>query len=443
MRFRVAAATVLLASFLAPALWAQGLAPVAPESVGLSTERLTRLEQVIQGYVDRGQVSGVVTLIARRGGQAHLRAYGMADEDDGRSMETDAIFRIASMTKPISSVAVMMLYEEGHFRLNDPVGLYLPELRSLDVLHITDTVNGVFDRVPSERPVTIRHLLTHTSGITYRFLGSPAFAPSPAQNLLSGLYADAGIGDGLAEHAGTIEDLVTRLGRLPLMHQPGAAFTYGLNVDVLGRLVEVVSGMSYDEFLRERIFEPLGMEDTYFYLPSDKAGRLASLYAPSPNGVTELEGTVADRYLTYSATYSAGEQRTYFPGGAGLASTTRDYSRFLQMILNGGELDGVRILSPVTVEFMTSDHIGEIPSGLVAPGSGGFGLGFAVMESPNVVGDLLGSEGAIYWSGFFGTGFWIDPLEELLGVLMIQSFPNATDIQDKFRIMTYQSIVER
>ena len=443
MRFRVSIATVLLATFLAPALWAQGLAPVAPESVGLSTERLTRLEQVIQGYVDRGQVSGAVSLIARRGGQAHLRAYGMADEADGRSMETDAIFRIASMTKPISSVAVMMLYEEGHFRLNDPVGLYLPELGSLEVLHITDTANGVFERVASERPVTIRHLLTHTSGITYRFLGSPAFAPSPAQSLLSGLYADAGIADGLAEHNGTIEDLVTRLGRLPLMHQPGAAFSYGLNVDVLGRLVEVVSGMSYDEFLRTRIFEPLGMEDTYFYVPSEKAGRLASLYAPSPSGVTEEEGTVADRYLTYSATYSAGEQRTYFPGGAGLASTTRDYSRFLQMILNGGELDRVRLLGPVTVQLMLSDHIGEVPSGLVAPGSGGFGLGFAVMDSPNVVGDLLGSEGGAYWSGFFGTGFWVDPREDLLGVLMIQMFPNATDIQDKFRIMTYQSIVER
>ena len=358
-------------------------------------------------------------------------------------MQTDAIFRIASMTKPISSVAVMMLYEEGRFRLNDPVGMYLPELASLEVLHITDTVARVFERVASERPVTIRHLLTHTSGITYRFLGSPAFAPSPAQSLLSGLYADAGIGDGLAEHNGTIEGLVTRLGRLPLLHQPGAAFTYGLNVDVLGRLVEVVSGMSYDEFLRIRIFEPHEMEDTYFYVPSDKEGRLASLYAPSPGGLAELEGTVADRYLTYSATYSAGEQRTYFPGGAGLASTTRDYSRFLQMILNGGELDGVRILSPVTVELMLSDHIGELPSGVVAPGSGGFGLGFAVMESPSLVGDLLGSEGAVYWSGFFGTGFWVDPREELLGVLMIQMFPNGTDIQDKFRIMAYQSIVER
>ena len=443
MRVRGSITAVLLATVLAPALWAQGLPPVTPASAGLASERLTRLERVIQGYVDRGQVAGAVTLIARRGGEAHLRAYGMADVNGGRAMQTDAIFRIASMTKPISSVAVMMLYEEGHFRLNDPVSMYLPELGSLDVLHVTDTLTGAYAFVASEAPVTIRHLLTHTSGISYRFLGSPAFAPSHEQRVLSGLYADAGIEDGLAEHPGTIEDLVTRLGRLPLMHQPGAAFSYGLNVDVLGRLVEVISGMSYDEFLETRIFEPLGMEDTYFYLPSDKAERLASLYSPSPNGVMEVEGTVGDRYLTYSATYTTGEQRTYFPGGAGLASTARDYSRFLQMMLNGGELDGVRILSPVTVELMTSDHIGELPSGTVAPGSGGFGLGFAVVASPSSAGDLLGSEGAYRWGGFFNTLFWVDPREELIGVLMTQVFPNATDIQDKFRIMAYQSIVER
>ena len=443
MCFRTLTGTLLLATVLAPALWAQGLPSVAPEAVGLSPDRLTRLEQVIQGYVDRHQVSGAVTLIARRGSEAHLRAYGMADEADGRPMQTDAIFRIASMTKPISSVAVMMLYEEGRFRLNDPVSMYLPQLASLDVLHVTDTLTGAYDVVPSEASVTIRHLLTHTSGIGYRFLGSPTFAPSHEQRVLSGLYADAGIGDGLAEHAGTIEGLVTRLGQLPLMHQPGAAFTYGLNVDVLGRLVEVVSGMAYDEFLQSRIFEPLGMKDTYFYLPREKAGRLASLYSPSSNGMMEVEGTVGDRYLTYSATYSTGEQRTYFPGGAGLASTARDYSRFLQMMLNGGELDGARLLSPITVELMTTDHIGNLPSGRVPPGSDGFGLGFAVMASPSSTGDLLGSEGAYRWGGFFNTLFWVDPREELIGVLMTQVFPNTTDIQDKFRIMTYQSIVER
>ena len=443
MRFRVPLIAAFLTAVLAPALWAQGLATVSPEDVGLSTERLARLERVIQEYVDRGQIAGAVTLVARRGGEAHLRAYGMADQADATPMDTDAIFRIASMTKPITSVAVMMLYEEGLFRLNDPVGLYLPELSSLDVLELADTASEVYSRVPTERPVTIRHLLTHTSGITYRFLGSPLFAPSDGQRVLSGLYRDAGIADGLAEYAGTLEDLVTRLGDQPLMHQPGAAFSYGLSVDVLGRLVEVLSGTSFDAFLRTHIFEPLGMEDTYFYLPPDKAGRLASLYTPTANGgLSEVEGTVGDEYLTYSATYSEGDPRTYFPGGAGLSSTARDYSRLLQMLLNGGELDDVRLLSPVTVELMTSDHIGELPSGRVQPGSGGFGLGFAISAPPSEVGEL-GSGGAYRWLGIFNTTFWVDPAEELIGVLMTQLFPNPTDIQDKFRIMTYQSIVER
>ena len=278
-------------------------------------------------------------------------------------MEVDAIFRIASMTKPITSVAVMMLYEEGHFRLNDPIGSYLPELRSLSVLEVTDPATDAYEVVPSERAVTIRHLLTHTSGITYRFLGYPMFAPSTSQRILSGMYADAGIGDGLVEHQGTIEGLVTKLGGLPLLNQPGEAFTYGLGDDVLGRLIEVVSGQTFDEFLRTRIFEPLEMVDTGFYVPSSKAGRLASVYSASAaGGLNELEGATGDDYLQYSATYSTREGRTYFPGGAGLTSTVQDYARFAQMLLNGGELDGRRLLGPLTVDLMTSDHIGEVPA---------------------------------------------------------------------------------
>ena len=444
MRLRVAVLSASFVVLLTSTLWAQGLPTVAPEDVGLSSDRLTRLEHVMQAYVDRGQISGAVTLVARRGGEAHIQAYGAADMGDSRPMEVDAIFRIASMTKPITSLAVMMLYEEGRFRLNDPVGMYLPELASLDVLEVTDSENGTFSRVPSQRPVTIRHLLTHTSGITYRFLGAAAFGPLYEQRLLSGLYGEAGIVDGLSEHTGTIEDLVTKLGSLPLLHQPGAAFSYGLNIDVLGRLVEVLSGLSFDEFLRTRIFEPLGIEDTYFYLPSAKSGRLAALYSPSPTGgIVEVEGTVDDGYLTFSATYSAGDRRTNFPGGAGLSSTARDYSRFLQMMLNGGELDGARLLSPTTVRLMTSNHIGELASsGPVPPGLGGFGLGFAIDGAPTAEGEL-GSEGVYGWGGIFNTLFWVDPEQHLIGIMMTQLLPNTTDIQDKFRIMTYQTIVER
>ncbi len=442
MRIRTLIAVLLVGPVVATTGWAQGLPPIAPSDVGLSEERLGRLEEVVQSYVDDDAIAGAVTLIARKGGQAHVRAYGMADRDSGTPMRPEAIFRIASMTKPVTSVAVMMLYEEGRFKLNDPVGQHLPALASLDVLTPSDDGDGAYRRVPARRPVTIRHLLTHTSGIGYRFLGD--LGASSTQRVLSELYRDAGVADGLAEHDGTIEGLVTALGQLPLLHEPGAAFTYGLSNDVLGRLVEVLSGTTFDKFLRTRLLEPLGMNDTYFYIPDAKADRLASLYTPNAaRGLDEIEGTVEGRHLIYSATYSTGEHRNYFAGGAGLSSTVHDYARFLQMLLNGGELDGVRILSPITVDLMTTDHIGDIPTGsVVQPGSGGFGLGFAIRGKPGADGEL-GSEGAYYWSGFFNTTFWVDPKEELLGILMTQIFPSGSDIQERFRIMAYQAIVER
>ena len=442
MRIRTVIAVLLVGLVVAATGWAQGLPTVAPSDVGLSEARLGRLEEVVQGYVDDEAVAGAVTLIARKGGQAHVRAYGMANRASGRPMRPDTIFRIASMTKPVTSVAVMMLYEEGRFKLNDPVGQYLPALASLSVLTPSDGGGEPYSREPARRPVTIRHLLTHTSGIGYRFLGD--LGASPAQRALSELYRDAGVADGLAEHDGTIEGLVTALGHLPLLHEPGAAFSYGLSDDVLGRLVEVLSGVTFDEFLRTRLFEPLGMHDTYFYLPAGKADRLASLYAPNASGgLDEVEGTVEGAHLIYSATYSTGAHRTNFSGGAGLSSTVYDYARFLQMLLNGGALNGVRILSPVTVDLMTTDHIGDVPAGsVVQPGSAGFGLGFAIRGRPGADGEI-GSEGAYYWSGFFNTTFWVDPTEELIGILMTQIFPSASDIQERFRIMAYQAIVER
>ncbi|MEX2582272.1 MAG: serine hydrolase domain-containing protein [Gemmatimonadota bacterium] len=419
----------------------QALPSIEPSRVGMSGERLDRLEQVIGEYVENEALPGAVSLVARRGGVAHLEAYGYADREAGERMEADAIFRLASMTKPVTSVAVMMLYEEGKFRLNDPVSRYLPELGDLEVLEITDTLTGASRLVPA-RPITIRHLLTHSSGITYRFLAE--MNPSYRQRHFSEMYRDVGIADGLSEHPATLQDLVESLGQVPLMHQPGAAFSYGLSVDVLGRLVEVLSGMSFDEFLRTRLFEPLGMEDTYFYLPEDKASRLVALYSPSPGGgLVEEEGRVDLTHLSYSATYPIGDQRTYFPGGAGLSSTARDYARFLQMLLNGGELDGARILSPLTIEVMTSDHLGSTPTGMVGPGSGGFGLGFAVTGPPNRGGELT-SEGSYYWSGFFNTSFWVDPQQELFGILLTNVYPGRGigDLSEKFRIMTYQAVVE-
>ena len=434
-------AAVLAGPVLVTTVWAQGLPTAAASEVGLSDARLGRVAEVVQSYVDDEAIAGAVTLIARKGRQAHVRAYGMADREEGTPMTPEAIFRIASMTKPVTSVAVMMLYEEGRFKLNDPVGLYLPALASLEVLTLGDNGDDAVSRGPARQPVTIRHLLTHTSGIGYRFLGD--LDASAKQRVLSELYREAGIASGLAEHNGTIEELVTALGQLPLMHEPGAAFTYGLSDDVLGRLIEVLSGTTFDEFLRTRLFEPLGMADTFFYIPDAKAHRLASLYTPTATGgLNEVEGTVEGDHLIYSATYSTGEHRSYFAGGAGLSSTVQDYARFLQMLLNGGELDGVRILSPITVDLMTRDHIGDVPAGsVVQPGSAGFGLGFAIRGNPGADGEI-GSEGAYYWSGFFNTTFWVDPKEQLLGILMTQIFPSASDIQERFRIMAYQSIVE-
>ena len=439
MHFRTRVAVLLVGPIFATTALAQGLATVAPADVGLSDERLGRLEEVIQGYVDDQTIAGAVTLIARRGGQAHVRGYGMADRASGASMQPDTIFRIASMTKPITSVAVMMLYEDARFALDDPVGQYLPALASLDVLTPSAGGGAPYGRGPAQHPMTIRHLLTHTSGVGYRFLGD--LGASATQDALSELYRDAGIADGLAEHDGTIEGLVTAFGTLPLLHEPGAAFSYGLSTDILGRLVEVLSGVTFDEFLRTRLFEPLGMRDTFFYVPAAKADRLASLYTSNASGgLDEVEGTVDGRHLIYSATYSTGEHRTNFSGGAGLSSTALDYARFLQMLLNGGELDGVRIVSRDTVDLMTRDHIDGVPaSSVVQPGSAGFGLGFAIRGRP-ADGDL-GSEGEYYWSGFFNTTFWVDPTEELLGILMTQIFPSTSDIQARFRTLTYEAIV--
>jgi CubicO group peptidase (beta-lactamase class C family) len=442
MRTNTLTTTLLIVLLTAATTVAQGLPAVSPADVGLSAERLDRLEAVVQRYVDEDDIAGAVTLIARQGGQAHVRAYGLADRDDETPMQTDTIFRIASMTKPVTSIAVMMLYEEGHFKLNDPVRQYLPELAVLDVLTPASGTEESFKRVAAQRPITIRHLLTHTSGIGYRFLGD--MAPGAKQGALSELYREAGVTDGLTEYDGTVQTLVTALGQVPLMHEPGELFTYGLSTDVLGRLVEVVSGQTFDEFLRTRLFEPLGMDDTFFYVPDDKAHRLASVYGPNASGgLDELEGTAEGAHLVYSSTYSTGRYRTHFSGGGGLSSTIHDYARFLQMMLNGGQLDGVRILSPVSVDLMTADHLGGVSNGtIVSAGSAGFGLGVAVRGKPGVDGEL-GSEGAYYWGGFFGTIFWVDPREELIGILMTQVFPSTADFQERFRLMAYQAITDR
>jgi CubicO group peptidase (beta-lactamase class C family) len=398
----------------------------APETVGLSAERLARIRPVIQQAVDQGKIAGAVTLVLRNGRVAHLEAVGQMDE--GKPMRADALFRIASMSKAVTSVAVMMLYEEGRFLLDDPIGKYIPEFKGAQVAVPSSEKQSV-DLVPATKSITIRHLLTHTSGITYRFIGANPWAK---------LYQEAGINDGLAQTDLTLADNIKRLAKLPLMHQPGERFSYGLSTDVLGYLVEVVSGMTLDEFFRRRIFEPLRMTDTGFYPIESKLDRLAAVYNQLPDGhVKRLDDEVVDRgYLVYSASYPYKGAKRYYSGGAGLVSSINDYGRFLQMLLNGGELDGARILGRKTVELMTANHVGDLF------GAQGFGLGFSIVRDLGK-GNEPGSVGQYGWGGFFYTNFFVDPKEKMIGLFMSQLYPaNEVKLHERFRALAYQAIVD-
>ena len=419
-------------ALLASTSYAQGLPEGDPQALGFSTARLHRVENIVAGAVAREEIAGAVALIARRGEIAYLQTFGMADIDDQEPMEVDTIFRIASMTKPVTSLAVMMLYEEGHFLLSDPVSDYIPELKNLRVL---TTGSDNVETVAAESEITIRQLLTHTSGISYRFISS-----GDKRETIARLYAEAGVSDGLSETEGRIADLSRQLGELPLLFEPGEQFAYGLSIDVLGHLVEVVSGMTLTEYFDSQIFEPLAMVDTHFYLDDNKVGRLASVYTSTEDGgMRELGNeTVVNDYLVYSATYPYSGPGSYYSGGAGLVSTISDYVRLLQMFLNGGELDGIRLLSPTTVAMMTRNNIGDLD---VGPGTK-FGLGFAVLEDPGLAGNP-GSVGTYFWGGFFNTQFFVDPEEELIGVIMTQRFPaDRGNVRQKFVNGAYQALVD-
>ncbi len=270
--------------------------------------------------------------------------------------------------------------------------------------------------------------------------GSPG-AYDPLEKQVVNLYQEANISDGFVDHSGTIEDLVTSLWKVPLVHHPGEVFSYGLSADVLGRLVEVLSGQTFDAYLRDHIFEPLGMADTYFCLPPEKASRLVSLYKSGENGLIEAEGDFQDGAFFYSSTFPLSKPCTYFSGGGGLVSTAEDYAIFLQMLLNGGKLNGHQLLSPTTVHLMTIDHLDEIPFGVLYPGSGGFGLGFGLHGSQEESGEIY-SEGSYYWLGLFNTKFWVDPEQELIGIMLNQMNPFTRDLETRFEALTYQAIVE-
>jgi len=402
---------------------AQDLPTAKPEAVGLSSERLERIGTAVQRSIDDKRIAGAVTLVVRHGHLAWYKAQGMMDREAGKPMRPDAMFRICSMTKPITSVAVMILYEEGKFLLDDPVSKYLPEFKNPKVL--VKPASGEPYTIPATKEITIRDLLRHTSGITYNW-----------NDDLGPMYEKAGVASGLLAYDGTIGDSVKHLGGLPLLFNPGDRFEYSLGVDVLGRLVEVVSGMPLDEFFRSRIFEPLGMKDTYFFPPENKLDRLATAYTYYPEkGLNRFPDTpIREGTFVYSADYPSRGPKKLFSGGAGLVSTATDYARLCQMMLDGGKAGNTRLLSRKSVELMTSDSLGKI-----SPDQG-FGLGFGI-EGVKAPLSELGSPGAYNWGGFFYTSFSIDPKEQMIVIFMAQLHPEGgLTLNEQVHTLAYQAI---
>jgi CubicO group peptidase (beta-lactamase class C family) len=394
-----------------------------PEGEGFIPERLERVDRAVQQSISNGEIAGAVALVVRGGEIVYHKPFGHADLASRTPMRTDAIFRIASMTKAVTTVAVMMLYEEGRFLLDDPVTEFIPAFAEPQVI-VTDGDGRITGARPAQREIRIIDLLTHTSGIGYPFI------PSALQQS----YRDAGVIDGLTVANRTLGENIEKLAGLPLLFDPGSDFAYGLSTDVLGYLVEIVSGQPLDRFFADRIFGPLGMHDTYFYLPESKAGRLVTLYAHvEGRGLVESRGDEADLKMD-SPNYPVVGARRYFCAGAGLTSTALDYARFLQMLRNGGELDGARLLSRKSVELMRAPRIDwdgdERPD---------FALGFRV-DGDLGNSDGLGSQGTYSWGGAFNTSYWIDPAEDLIGVFMSQARPVESDITETFRIMVYQAL---
>jgi len=411
-------AVFLLISFSCSTEEGSRLRVSTPESVRVSPERLNRIDSMLINAIEEDRIAGTVGLIARDGRIIYNRAFGVSDLENGIPMQTDAIFRIASQTKAIASVGLMMLFEEGKFLLDDPVSLYIPEFTNPRVIEKYNPADTTFTTVPAKREITIRDLFTHTSGIEYAVIGSP---------MMKAVYSKAGIMGGFGNDRITIGDDIRILGKQPLVHHPGERFTYGLNVDVIGYLIEVLSGQKLDEFLKSRIFDPLGMTDTWFYLPEDKHQRLVRVNTEDENRkVTGMAQDIVNYPLL---------KGTYFSGGAGLSSTTKDYATFLQMLLNKGEYDGKRLLSSRTVELMTSNQIGDLNVG-----KDKFGLGFEITTEDGQT--VLGiSEGSFAWGGYYGTTYWADPSEGLVCLLFMQQFPlSHGEIQNKFKAMVYQAL---
>ena len=429
--------------FIAPVFGKDLLQTVEPEIVGLSSQRLKHIDRLMTNFVDEKKIGGSIVLIARKGKLAYFRVFGRADIDT--PMQKNTIFRIASMTKPITCVAVMQLYEQGRILLSDPVAKYIPEFARPKVLMMLPEGAGPpYKLIPAKREITIRHLLTNTSGISYRFLAT--WLPDPRHKQLARFYEDAGIFDGVSEIEGTIGEMARKLGRLPLYDHPGEVFEYGLSTDVLGRVVEIVSGMTLDDYFHQYIFEPLKMNDTYFYLPEDKRSRLSALWITDWKGHLQkmTDDPKIDGTFVHSPSYPYKGPQTFYSGGAGLVSTAYDYFRFCQMLLNNGEFDGVRLLSPKTVELMTAtNHINELEATFIHSKGWKFGLGFAIEMDRGQDVDS-GSVGAYEWAGIYSTRFSIDPREEKITIMLTQTHPfnYHIDVWDRLTTLSSSAVID-
>jgi CubicO group peptidase (beta-lactamase class C family) len=397
----------------------------APESVGVSSERLARIDEMLAGTVQKGDLPGIISMIVRNGKIVHWKAYGMADNQAGRALKRDDIFRIASQTKAITATAVMMLWEQGKFQLDDPISKYIPEFQHPTVLKTFNPADSSYTTEPAKSEITIRQLLTHTSGVGYGMIDP--------DDRFRKIYQKAGIIDAWTTQPITVAENIKKLAKMPLHFNPGEKYSYSEGLDVLGYFIEIVSGMPFDEFLKTSIFDPLGMNDTRFYQPASKASRLIAVQQKNGNGQWE-------KYPAsfYDTDYPVKGAKTYFAGGAGLSSTAKDYAAFLQMYLNGGEYNGIRLLSRTTIEIIMGNQIGNIwgenPDKV-------YGLAFSVVTRKGEEKGGMSSEGTFEWGGYFNTQYWADPKEKVIGILIKQTQGDVKDETGwKFRNMINSTI---
>lgn len=410
-----------------------GLKTGSPESAGFSSQRLQRIDNFINGYIKNNQLNGAVGLVVHNGTIVYNKAFGNSNIASSTPMKTDNIFRIASMSKPVVSVAAMILYEEGKFLLDDPVSKFIPSFKNARVLETYNAADTTYTTVPAKREITIRHLLNHTSGIGYAQIGD---AKSNA------IYYKNQINGGIGTPYSSLKEVISRLGTLPLFAQPGETYLYGLNTDVLGYVVEVAAGMPLDQFMEQRIFKPLGMKDTYFFLPKEKQNRLVSLYKQAGNKLT-LQDSIISLNGTFWRDFPNTTGGSYFSGGAGLSSTAYDYAVFAQMLLNGGSYNGVHILAPSTVKLMTTNQIGAIPMWGNAELTTRFGLGFGLYTEKSSTSTPVNA-GSFDWAGMFASHFWVDPKAKIVCVFMRNVWPTETwDFGDRIKPLVYQALIEQ